>query len=159
MIAWPAPATSLAAGTPIPLAALSAAALLLITRRVEPQRVFGEVDWSLLAFFSGLFMVTGALEKTGATAWLFAVARPLAEAGGASLAAVGVALSNPVSNVPAVLLFRPIIPQRANPQAAWLTLAMSTTLAGNLTLLGSVPNLIMAEMARERACRSRSAST
>jgi len=140
----------LAAGAPIPLAALAAAGLLLITRRVEPQRVFGEVDWSLLVFFSGLFMVTGALEKTGATARLFAVARPVAEAGGASLAAVGVILSNLVSNVPAVLLFRPIIPQFADPQSAWLTLAMSTTLAGNLTLLGSVANLIMAEMARER---------
>lgn len=143
----------LAAGVPIPLAALSAAALLLITRRVEPQRVFGEVDWSLLVFFSGLFMVTGALEKIGATERLFSVARPLAEMGGASLAAVGVVLSNLVSNVPAVLLFRPIIPQFADPQAAWLTLAMSTTLAGNLTLLGSVANLIMAEMAQERGVR------
>lgn len=142
--------TALAAGAPIPLSALAAAGLLLITRRMEPHRVFAEVDWSLLIFFAGLFIVTGAIETTGLTTHLFAVARPLAEAGGASLAAVGVVLSNLVSNVPAVLLFRPIVPQIADPQGAWLTLAMSTTLAGNLTLLGSVANLIMAEIARDR---------
>ena len=142
--------TALAAGAPIPLSALAAAGLLLITRRMEPHRVFAEVDWSLLIFFAGLFIVTGAIETTGLTTHLFAVARPLAEAGGASLAAVGVVLSNLVSNVPAVLLFRPIVQQIADPQGAWLTLAMSTTLAGNLTLLGSVANLIMAEIARDR---------
>lgn len=145
--------TALAAGAPIPLSALAAAGLLLITRRMEPHRVFAEVDWSLLIFFAGLFIVTGAIETTGLTTHLFAVARPLAEAGGASLAAVGVVLSNLVSNVPAVLLFRPIVPQIADPQGAWLTLAMSTTLAGNLTLLGSVANLIMAEIARDRGVR------
>jgi Na+/H+ antiporter NhaD/arsenite permease-like protein len=145
--------TALAAGAPIPLSALAAAGLLLITRRMEPHRVFAEVDWSLLIFFAGLFIVTGAIETTGLATHLFAVARPLAEAGGASLAAVGVVLSNLVSNVPAVLLFRPIVPQIADPQGAWLTLAMSTTLAGNLTLLGSVANLIMAEIARDRGVR------
>ncbi len=138
------------AGAPIPLAALAAAALLLITRRIKPRRVFGELDWSLLVFFSGLFIVTGALETTGFTARLFTVAQPLAEGGVASLTAVAVVLSNLVSNVPAVMLFRPIIPHFQNPQQAWLTLAMATTLAGNLTLLGSVANLIVAEIARER---------
>ncbi|OPZ81760.1 MAG: hypothetical protein BWY77_00496 [bacterium ADurb.Bin431] len=59
-------------------------------------------------------------------------------------------LSNLVSNVPAVLLFRPIIPHFARPEQAWLTLAMATTLAGNLTLLGSVANLIVAESAKQR---------
>jgi Na+/H+ antiporter NhaD/arsenite permease-like protein len=48
------------------------------------------------------------------------------------------------------MLFRPFIPGFANPQLAWLTLAMATTLAGNLTLLGSVANLIVAESARRR---------
>jgi Na+/H+ antiporter NhaD/arsenite permease-like protein len=59
-----------------------------------------------------------------------------------------VVLSNLISNVPAVLLFRPFIPQFAAPTPAWLTLAMATTLAGNLTLLGSVANLIVAESAK-----------
>jgi len=59
-------------------------------------------------------------------------------------------LSNLVSNVPAVLVFRPFIPHLTNPTRAWLTLAMSTTLAGNLTVLGSVANLIVIQRARHK---------
>ena len=57
-------------------------------------------------------------------------------------------LSNLVSNVPAVLVFKTFIPHLAEPARAWLTLAMSSTLAGNLTLLGSVANLIVVQRAR-----------
>ncbi|GAB4151274.1 MAG: anion transporter [Candidatus Promineifilaceae bacterium] len=135
-------------GAPIPLAALGAAALLLTTRRLKPARVFRELDWSLLVFFSGLFVVTGALETTGFSDELFAIARPIADHSVAVLSVVAAVLSNMVSNVPAVMLFRPFIPSFADPQRAWLTLAMATTLAGNLTLLGSVANLIVAESAR-----------
>lgn len=137
-------------GMPVPLAALSAAAFLLITRRLKPQRVFLELDWSLLIFFSGLFIVTGAIHTSGLADGLFKIASPLADRGVAALSLVAALLSNLVSNVPAVLLFRPIIPGFANPEQAWLTLAMSTTFAGNLTLLGSVANLIVAESARNR---------
>jgi Na+/H+ antiporter NhaD/arsenite permease-like protein len=59
-------------------------------------------------------------------------------------------LSNIVSNVPAVLVFRPFIPHLADPKHAWLTLAMSSTLAGNLTVLGSVANLIVIQRARHQ---------
>lgn len=141
---------ALVAGAPIPLAALGAATLLLITRRLKPERVFREIDWSLLVFFSGLFVVTGAIRTTGLTGILFSWARPLAEQGAAAFTAVAVGLSNLVSNVPAVLLFRPLIPEFPNPEHWWLVLAMATTLAGNLTLLGSVANLIVAETARSR---------
>lgn len=141
---------ALMAGAPIALAALAAAAALLITRRVKPQRIFREVDFSLLVFFAGLFIVTGAIESTGLSERLFRVAQPVAEAGVAPLAGVSVVLSNLVSNVPAVLLFRPLIPHLADPEKAWLTLAMATTFAGNLTLLGSVANLIVAESAKEQ---------
>jgi Na+/H+ antiporter NhaD/arsenite permease-like protein len=132
---------------PIPLAALTAAALFLISRRVEPEAVFREVDWALLVFFAGLFVVTGALETLGVSATLFAVAQSVAQEGVAALTVVAVILSNLVSNVPAVLLFRPFVPQFPDPPQTWLTLAMATTLAGNLTLLGSVANLIVAESA------------
>ncbi len=57
-------------------------------------------------------------------------------------------LSNLVSNVPAVMLFRPLVPHFGDPQAVWLTFAMASTFAGNLTLLGSVANLIVAEGAK-----------
>jgi Na+/H+ antiporter NhaD/arsenite permease-like protein len=135
-------------GVPVPLAALAGAGLLLITRRLKPERVFREIDWALLVFFAGLFVVTGAIEEIGLSQQLFRLTQPLAEQSVASLSLVSALLSNLISNVPAVLLFRPVIPQFPNSQQAWLTLAMATTLAGNLTLLGSVANLIVAEIAR-----------
>ncbi|GAB4109061.1 MAG: anion transporter [Acidobacteriota bacterium] len=135
-------------GVPVPLAALCAAAVVLVTRRLKPERVFREIDWSLLVFFSGLFVVAGAVETTGMTGVLFQWAGPVAKDGTVALAAVSVVLSNLISNVPAVLLFRPLIPSFEDPKTAWLTLAMATTFAGNLTLLGSVANLIVAESAR-----------
>ena len=138
------------AGMPVPLAALAAAALLLITRRVHPEDVFREVDWSLLVFFSGLFIVTGALETLGISGALFVAVQPIAAGGIAALTAVSVVLSNLISNVPAVLLFRPFVPSLPHPEQTWLVLAMATTLAGNLTLLGSVANLIVAESARRQ---------
>jgi Na+/H+ antiporter NhaD/arsenite permease-like protein len=141
---------ALVAGAPIPLAALAAAALLLMSRRREPERVFEEIDWGLLVFFASLFVVTGAIETSGLGHDIFSWLRPWADGGPAKLTAVSLVLSNLVSNVPAVMLFRPIIPTLAEPDTAWLTLAMATTLAGNLTLLGSVANLIVAELARRR---------
>lgn len=141
---------ALLAGVHIPLAALGAAAFLLITRRLKPERVFREIDWGLLVFFAGLFVVTGALETTGLSNRLFAAMLPVAESGIPALTGVATVLSNLISNVPAVLLFRPFVPHFTDPQQTWLTLAMATTLAGNLTLLGSVANLIVAETASRR---------
>jgi Na+/H+ antiporter NhaD/arsenite permease-like protein len=141
---------ALVAGAPIPLAALVAATLLLISRRREPEHVFAEIDWGLLVFFASLFVVTGAIETSGLGDELFAWLRPWADGGPAKLTTVSLVLSNLVSNVPAVMLFRPVIPTLAEPHTAWLTLAMATTLAGNLTLLGSVANLIVAEIGKRR---------
>ncbi len=135
---------------PIPLAAIGVAAALLITRRIEPEGIFARIDWSLLVFFSGLFIVTGALSYTGISNALLGVAQQWTEAGVLPLSMVTVVLSNLISNVPAVMLFRSLIPGLADPHRMWLALAMSSTLAGNLTLLGSVANLIVAESARAR---------
>jgi Na+/H+ antiporter NhaD/arsenite permease-like protein len=134
-------------GAPIALSALCAAAALLITRRLKPSRILAQVDWSILVFFSGLFVVTGALTAAGFADSLFALAEPIARAGVLPLTVVTALLSNLISNVPAVLLFRPLVEHFADPRRAWLTLAMASTLAGNLTLLGSVANLIVAEIA------------
>jgi Na+/H+ antiporter NhaD/arsenite permease-like protein len=150
MIATALMLVALIAGAPIPLAALAAAALLLISRRRDPEAVFQDIDWVLLVFFASLFVVTGAIETSGLGQDLFAWLRPWADGGAAKLTVVSLLLSNVVSNVPAVMLFRPVIPTLADTHAAWLTLAMATTLAGNLTLLGSVANLIVAEIARRR---------
>ena len=140
-------------GAPIALAAIIAAASLLVTRRTEPEAVFAQVDWPLLVFFSGLFVVTGVLDYTHLTDRLFALAEPAIRNGVVPLALIAAGLSNLISNVPAVLLFRSAIPHLADPRRAWLTLAMASTLAGNLTLLGSVANLIVAETARARGVK------
>jgi Na+/H+ antiporter NhaD/arsenite permease-like protein len=135
------------AGVPVPLAAFLAAAALLATRRLRPERVFKTIDWNLLVFFAGLFVVTHSLETQGLSAGLAALLAPLARAGLAPFGLATVLLSNLVSNVPAVLLLQGLVPSFADPRRAWLMLAAASTLAGNLTLLGSVANLIMAELA------------
>jgi len=135
------------AGVPVALAAFLAAAALLATRRLRPQRIFATVDWELLVFFAGLFVVTGSLEARGLTDRLFEAAAPLARGGLAPFALVTAALSNLISNVPAVLLLQSLVPAFADERRAWLMLASASTLAGNLTLIGSVANLIVAELA------------
>jgi Na+/H+ antiporter NhaD/arsenite permease-like protein len=138
-------------GAPVALASFLAACVLLITRRVKPEKIFSEIDWGLLVFFSGLFILTGALEQNGVSAWLMQLLHFSGKENVASLSAVTVIMSNLVSNVPAVLLLKPLIVKMADPMAGWLTLAAASTLAGNLTLLGSVANLIVAESAKQRS--------
>ncbi|MEH2108887.1 anion transporter [Nostoc sp.] len=125
-------------GMPPAQATLVAAGLLFITRRIKPQRVLNKVDWDLLVMFSGLFVVTAGVEKLGILN-LFSglVYTPL------SILGITALLSNLVSNVPAVLLLQHLIPHPDT--KTWLLLAAGSTLAGNLTLLGSVANLIVAE--------------
>jgi Na+/H+ antiporter NhaD/arsenite permease-like protein len=138
------------AGAPMPVVALAAAAVLLL-ERVKPESTYRQIDWSLLVMFTGLFVVVRAFEvhvlsQTGIEHWRALQAHPLGV-----FTVVSAVLSNLVSNVPAVLLFKPIIPAMpaAVQELAWLTLAMSSTLAGNLTVLGSVANLIVVENARK----------
>ncbi len=135
------------AGVPVPLAAFLAAGVMLATRRLKPERVFTTIDWGLLVFFAGLFVITGSLEAQGWTRLLFAWLAPVAQAGLPLFALVTVGLSDLISNVPAVLLLQHIVAAFPDPQRGWLMLAAASTLAGNLTLLGSVANLIMAELA------------
>jgi Na+/H+ antiporter NhaD/arsenite permease-like protein len=138
------------AGVTVAIAAFIAACILLITRRVKPEKVFAEIDWGLLVFFAALFIVTGALEKNGVSTAFMAMTNISGKENVFSLSAVTVILSNLVSNVPAVLLLKPVVTAMADPTAGWLTLAAASTLAGNLTLLGSVANLIVAESAQRR---------
>ncbi|MBD3884138.1 anion transporter [Phormidium tenue FACHB-886] len=137
---------SFVVGVPLAEAAFVAAALLLITRRIKPERVLREVDWNLLVMFSGLFVLTRCTEALNLlhlfTGWVDS-------AGGLTI--VTVILSNLISNVPAVLLLQPLIPPADS--RAWLLLAASSTLAGNLTLFGSVANLIVAEAAGKQGYR------
>jgi Na+/H+ antiporter NhaD/arsenite permease-like protein len=136
------------AGWPVPKVALTAGALLLITRRVKPERVYREIDWSLLVLFIGLFIVVAGIEHTAAPEALFGFARRFHLERVPVLSAFAVLISNLVSNVPAVLVFKPFMAHLNDPARGWLVLAMSTTLAGNLTILGSVANLIVIQRAR-----------
>jgi len=136
------------AGVPIAVVAIGGAAYCLLTRRVKPDKVYREINWSLLVLFVGLFVLTGALEAAGLTEQLGHWATQIGLHRPAVLTIVATVVSNLVSNVPAVLLFKPIVPTLGEPDRAWLILAMATTLAGNLTLIGSVANLIVAEAAR-----------
>jgi Na+/H+ antiporter NhaD/arsenite permease-like protein len=139
------------AGWPVPKVALIAGALLLVTRRVKPERVYREIDWPLLVLFIGLFIVVAGVEKTSLPGDLFGAAQQFHLERISVLSAFAVLLSNLVSNVPAVLVFKPFIAHLGDPTRAWLTLAMSTTLAGNFTILGSVANLIVIQRARHQA--------
>lgn len=140
-------------GAPIAEAAFIAGCVLLFTRRVHPEKVMNQVDWNLLIFFAALFILTGVIELNRLTDGIFALLQPFINMGALPLAAVSAILSNLVSNVPAVLLLRPAVATLPNPEAGWLTLAASSTLAGNLTLLGSVANLIVAETAAKQNVR------
>jgi len=141
-------------GWPIAKVAVVTGALLLITRRVKPEKIYHEIDFSLLALFTGLFIVIAGIEKTTlpSNAMAFVSGYGLDKPG--VLSAAAALLSNLVSNVPAVLIFKPLVPQLANPKGSWLVLAMASTLAGNLTVLGSVANLIVIQRSRREAAIS-----
>jgi Na+/H+ antiporter NhaD/arsenite permease-like protein len=142
---------ALVAGAPPGLAALAAASVLLVTRRLNPERVYSHVNWGLLAMFAGLFVVVAGVEEAGLVGRaLGAVPVESRRSLGAFVIAT-TALSNLVSNVPAVLVLKSWAGHLAPPERAWLLLAMASTLAGNLTLVGSVANLIVVEQARGRA--------
>lgn len=138
-------------GTPISEVALAGAALLLLTRRVKPAKVFGDINWNLLVLFCGLFVLLGAARQSGLVERAFELFHANQAHAPVTFSVVVAALSNLVSNVPAVMLFTPLVPKSPDPHRAWLLLAMASTLAGNFTLLGSIANLIVAEGARHRS--------
>lgn len=134
------------AGWPRELCALAAAALLLPSRRNPAEKLFALVDWNLMMLFIALFVIVGALQERGLMAQALASlsSRGFALDQPVIFVSLCTILSNLVSNVPAVLLMRDI---PRDSQTLWYLLAMASTLAGNLTLLGSIANLIVAEKA------------
>ena len=139
------------AGANLSMVALTAGAALLLTRRVKSEKVMREINWGLLTLFAGLFVVVAAAQASGLSARAFDLLHAREARSPTAFAAVAAVLSNLVSNVPAVMLYVPLVPQMPDPRHSWLLLAMASTLAGNLTLLGSIANLIVAEGARKVA--------
>ncbi|HZM15602.1 MAG TPA: SLC13 family permease [Candidatus Krumholzibacteria bacterium] len=161
---------ALACGVPPAAAAMSAAAAVVIAGATRPRTALQKVDWSLLLLFGGLFIVMRGVEQAGlADEAVARVAGNLEGGDGRSLARLGVAvtlLSQAVSNVPAVMFFVPTLEAMDGPGGPlgalaralgvggggagdlWLGLAAFSTLAGNLTIIGSVANVIVFETAR-----------
>jgi Na+/H+ antiporter NhaD/arsenite permease-like protein len=133
---------------PRDVAALTGAGLLLTSRRLHSNKMLGLVDWELLVLFVGLFVVNDALARTGLPA---AFVSDLAASGvrlgdPAPLFAATLVLSNAVSNVPAVMLLLPV----ATHALAGPLLALVSTLAGNLLIVGSIANIIVVDAAARR---------
>jgi len=130
---------------PREVVALTVGGFVLLSRRTESRAVFGLVDWQLLLLFLGLFVVNHAVAQVGLLERMFAGIRAFGVAPEQPgwLFALTAVLSNVISNVPAVMLLLPVSP---TPQDR-LLLALVSTLAGNLFLLGSIANLIVAEQA------------
>ncbi|OIQ84300.1 inner membrane protein YbiR [mine drainage metagenome] len=135
---------------PRDVVALAGAGVLLSSRKLHSRQMLGLVDWNLLVLFVGLFVVNAALQHTGlpqrALHQLLAWGIPLQHS--AAWLTLGFVLSNLVSNVPAVMLLLPSTPAALGPG-----LALATTFAGNLFLLGSIANLIVADAAQRRGLR------
>lgn len=139
-------------GLHLAYATLAGVLILMLADRREPTQTFARVDWTLLVFFAALFVIVAGLAKTGLVeeTWRAASGHlSLDHASGltafTALMAIG---SNLFSNVPMVLLTGPHLTELGDPSRGWVLLAFTTTVAGNLTLVGSVANLIVAEQAK-----------
>lgn len=130
------------------IAALAGAGILLCSRRAKAAKLYQLVDWNLLLLFMGLFVVNGAMKERHLTEQAFSAiaAQGLRLDEPFALSGATVILSNLVSNVPAVLLLEPTV-SAAGSAKLWYLLALVSTWAGNLTLVGSIANLIVAESA------------
>ena len=136
------------AGQPIALVALAAAGVLMLDR-VRPEKVYRARStgrsWSCSPACSSWSTPS---RSTSSRPGAWSGGTPCCESPVVLVSGLSVLLSNLVSNVPAVLLFKPLMEVMPQKELAWLALAMSSTLAGNLTVLGSVANLIVVENAR-----------
>lgn len=146
------------AGASLPLVAITAGALMIAIGRRDPAPALARVDWQLLLFFAALFVVMRGLAWSGAAdaldrMALGAIAPDAPVRSAVSVATAMAALSNLISNVPAVMLWRDLVPTLPDPGRMWLVVAMSSTFAGNLLLIGSMANLIVAERAEARGVR------
>jgi Na+/H+ antiporter NhaD/arsenite permease-like protein len=128
--------------------ALIGAGILLMSRQLRSRNMLGLVDWELLVLFMSLFVVNAAFQRTGLTehaiAWLASLGVRLDQPG--ALFGATFVLSNLVSNVPAVMLLIPVV---HHPMGG-VMLALVSTLAGNLLIVGSIANIIVVDAAARR---------
>jgi len=141
------------AGLNLAWTALAGAVLVMVLARRDTHEVLKLVDWHLLVFFAALFVVVDGLSDTGVPDAIYRHLQPLFGASAAAqawnLSWFSVTGSNIFSNVPFVLVAGKWIARFAEPLLMWKVLALATTFAGNLTIIGSVANMIVVESARE----------
>lgn len=142
------------AGTDLAWTATAGFVLLMLLHRRDTRELWVRIDWSLLLFFAGLFVVVEGFLHSGAPSWFFARFPLWTDAtrgliGSLRMSGIFLVGSNVVSNVPFILVIRDQMGSLPNPRLAWEMLTMASTFAGNLTLLGSVANIIVAEGARD----------
>jgi len=129
----------------IPLIALACAALVLVVGQVKPSNIIREVDWVLLLFFAGLFIVIEGAHAAGVLdVFIETVVFAPNWAGIASISAVSTVVSQLVSNVPLTMLLLPVL-KNIPGDTLWIALAAGSTLGGNLTIIGAVANIIVVE--------------
>ncbi len=141
-------------GAPLDLSAISAAAVLLIWANRPPRDALEKIDWSLLLFFAGLFVVVQGFVRAEAPLLEKAIGYLGTEAGEKTIALFSLATvvgSNLFSNVPFVIVVSHWVREMSAPALFWLLLALTSTFAGNLTLFGSVANVIVAQGAQQEA--------
>ncbi len=142
------------AGWSLPLVAIAGASVVMLLARRDAGAALDRVEWPLLLFFAALFVIVRGVEPVPVVRDVTTAAighlhgHRLGDA--TAVSAAMLVLSNLVSNVPAVLIWRPVVPALAHARYIWLVMAMSSTFAGNLSLLGSMANLIVAERAEAR---------
>ncbi len=141
------------AGLNLAWTALAGAALVMVVARRDTHEVLKLVDWHLLVFFAALFVVVEGLSDTGLPDAIYRHLQPMfgshVTAQAWNLTWFSVAGSNIFSNVPFVLVAGKWVPHFADPALMWKVLALATTFAGNLTIIGSVANMIVVESARK----------
>jgi Na+/H+ antiporter NhaD/arsenite permease-like protein len=141
-------------GYSFPLVAISVGAFILIIGRVRSQNIYQRLDWELLLFFASLFVVIKGFEASGAIDHVIGFFQSGLHGSMISqlfaVSGVMLVLSNLVSNLPAVILFRSVVPSFPNTHYIWLAVASTSTLAGNATPFSSVANLIVLQQAGKK---------
>ena len=136
----------------LPLIALIGGSVVLFflpfVSTVTARSLIAKVDWGIILFFVGLFLLLAGVRASGLSAAIqgaFTSALGGQAGGLAWLVGLSSLLSNLISNVPAVLLLAEVVPQGST--QLWLALAASSTLAGNATILGAACNVIVVQVA------------
>jgi Na+/H+ antiporter NhaD/arsenite permease-like protein len=129
----------------IPIIALGFASLVLLLGKAKPSTIIKEVDWVLLLFFAGLFIVIEGAHKAGVLdIFTGSIITTPGFLGIASISIVSTIVSQLVSNVPLTMLVLPIL-KNVPGDVLWISLAAGSTLGGNLTIIGAVANIIVVE--------------